>query len=66
MKYIFWSIYIASTPYEVGHWLCIPPYKKYLPEDYPEKAIRKHEEELLPPPSYWLKPEYENIAYQLK
>ena len=45
-------------------WLCIPPNKKYIPEWYPKGAlIKKHKQELLPPPSYWLEPDYKNIVY---
>ena len=65
MKYKFWSIYIPNNSREKfkGHWELIPPSKDYLPKGYDEKYVRKHEDELLPPPSYWLKPEYEDIVY---
>ena len=65
-KYKFWSIY--GTPelkVEDRGWFCIPPDKKYVPDWYPKGAlIKKHKEELLPPPSYWLDPDYENVVYQ--
>ena len=64
----FWSIYIPNNSNEEfnGHWELIPPNEKYLPRNYPKNAVRKHEEEYLPPPSYWLRPEYEEIVYTKK
>ena len=62
--YEFWSIYDPSAP-GGGGWLCIPPSEEYLPRDYPKNAIcRKHKEAILPPPSYWLFPDYERIVYE--
>jgi hypothetical protein len=62
-KYKFWSVYRSG---DKRCWLCIPPSKEYLPEGYPENAVRKHKETILPPPSYWLEPEYEDIVYQYR
>lgn len=58
--YKFWSIFDKDK----RGWLCIPPQEKYIPDWYPKNAlVKKHEEELLPPQNYWLKPEYEDIVY---
>jgi len=67
-KYKFWSIYNPNSTHWLygsgGGWLCIPPDKKYIPKWYPKNAlVKKHEERILPPSSYWLKPEYEGIVY---
>jgi hypothetical protein len=64
-KYKFWSIYNGNPEdIEDRGWLCIPPAKKYVPEWYPKGAlIKKHNETILPPPSYWLRPDYESIVY---
>lgn len=64
-KYKFWSIYgTPNQEIEYRRWYCIPPHKKYIPNWYPKYAlIKKHEEEFLPPPSYWLEDEYETIVY---
>ena len=62
-KYKFWSIAIKKGYKECYEWvwLCIPPEERYVPNWYPSGALRKkHEEEWLPPPSYWLDPDYEN------
>jgi len=70
MKYKFWSVYIPNHNKKIrdddyGGWLCIPPNKKYIPSNYPKKAlVKKHNDELLPPPSYWVKPEFESIVYE--
>ena len=65
--YEFWSIYRSHERHSMaepkGGWYCIPPSEEFLPKNYPLNAIKKHEQELLPPPSYWLKPEYEAIVY---
>jgi hypothetical protein len=65
MKYKFWSIYgCPEWKVEDRRWFCIPPDKKYIPDWYPKGAlVKKHKEELLPPPSYWLDSDYENIVY---
>lgn len=61
MSYKFWSIY--NREYRNG-WLCIPPNKEYIPKWYPRNAlVKKHEEEILPPPSYWLQYDYEDMVY---
>jgi len=73
-KYKFWSIYVPTATHWLygdnegkGGWLCIPVGKKYLPDWYPKNAlIKKHKETILPPPSYWLKSEYEEIVYNQK
>jgi len=73
-NYVFWSVNVrvfTGTEYE-WVWLCMPPDEKYLPgkgdfnlrDTYPINAVRKHKEKLLPPPSYWVKTEYEAIVYQ--
>jgi hypothetical protein len=67
-KYRFWSIYVSYSWHwlygDGGGWKCIPPDISYIPKWYPKNAlVKKHEEEILPPPSYWLKPEYEEIVY---
>lgn len=73
-KYKFWSIatvrkccinkdcLICLGSNRDWRWLCIPPDEKYVPKGYPKGGLKKHEEEL-PPPSYWLEPDYENIVY---
>ena len=75
-KYKFWSIAKVKTccidkkcvtcfgSNRDWVWLCIPPDERYIPNWYPNGALRKkHEEEWLPPPSYWLDPDYESIVY---
>lgn len=65
--YKFWSIYDLTrghwTQEGLGGWFCIPPSEEYLPENYPLHAIKKHEEEILPPPLYWLEAGYEGLVY---
>jgi len=64
--FYFWSIYCKREHDFVGeiYWVCIPPDKKYIPDWYPKGAVvRKHIDDMLPPQSYWLEPEYESIVY---
>jgi len=69
-RYKFWLICVpietSSNEKKLREWkwLCIPPDEKYMPNWYPKGAlVIKHETEILPPLSYWLKPEYEELVY---